>query len=206
MEKTKLKNALLFLYVGFFLISASLVMLQILYIRTLSVAMGLRFEFIIIPLVILGIGLGGILVFFLLNNIKSLNRVNSHLIISSLIYVVSIPIPFLLIKNVNDSSIFLFFISGFFTYFLGGIVTSLLFRYYVKKISKLYFLSLLGSAFGALGIIVSLEFFGMPKSISFLIILSSFSILFYALRARSSKKLIALRVNHMTISSWSIVI
>ena len=201
MEKTKLKNALFFLYIGFFFISASLVMLQVLYTRTLSVAMGFGLEFIVISLAILGFGLGGILVFFLLNNLKSLGRVNSYLITSSLIYVIFIPIPFLLVKNANSSSIFLFLIAGFFSYFLGGVIASLLFRYYVKKISKLYFLSLLGSAFGALGIIVLLELFGTSKSIVFLIILSSFSILFYVLQARPSKKLILSAITLMFVIS-----
>lgn len=187
MERIRIKN--LFLYIGFFIIAASLVMLQILYARASSIAFGFGFEFLIISLVILGIGLGGILVFFLLNNLKSLGHVNSYIVIASLVYVVSIPAPFLLIEAGNNSSIFLFLLAGFLTYFFGGIIASLLFRYYSKKISKLYFLSLSGSAFGALGTIALLEFFSMPKTIVFLLVLSSFSVLFYMLQAGPGKKL-----------------
>ena len=172
MERNKIKNTSPFLYIGFFLIAASLVMLQILYTRTLSIAIGFGFEFIIISLVILGIGLGGILVFLLLNNLKSSSYVNFYIFIASLVYVVSMPMPFFMVTDGNNPSLFLFFILGFFTYFLGGVITSLVFRYHVRKISKLYFLSLFGAAFGALGALLLLELFGTPKSIIFLIVFS----------------------------------
>ena len=184
------KIRLHFLYIAFLLTAASLVMLQILYIRASSIAFGFGFEFIFLSLVILGMGLGGIFVFFLLNNIQSSKYVSSSIIIASLVYVVSIPIPFLLVKPENNLYTFLFILAGFLSFFLGGIIASLLFRYYARKISKLYFVSLLGSALGALGIVILLELFSMPKIIISLLIFSSFSILFYALYAKPSKKLI----------------
>jgi len=190
MGKSRIKGTSFFLYIGFFIIAASLLMLQILYSRALSVAFGFGFEFIIVSLVILGIGIGGILVFFLFNNLKSSNQVNSLLIITSLIYGISIPVSFLVLKPGNNFSVFLFLIVGFLTYVLAGIIASVLFRYYARKISKLYFLSLLGSALGTLGAVVFLELFSMPINIILLVIFSSFSILLFTFYARPGKKLL----------------
>ena len=179
----------LFLYAGFLIIATSLLMLQILYSRTLSIAFGFGFEFLVVSLVILGLGLGAIFVFFLLNNFPSPAHASFPLLAASLFYWASIPIPFLLLNSQSTFSLFLFFAAGFATYFLGGVIASLLFRYHSSRISKLYFLSLLGAALGVAGAVGLLELFLMPVRIILIIVLCSLPVILFALHAGLKKNL-----------------
>lgn len=190
MDKNRVEK-LSFLYVGFFLTSSSLLVLQILHAEVLQIVVGVTLEFLIISLAILGMGLGGIFVFLKLNNLKTPESIRNRILLLSVLYAVLMPLPFLVFGPANSASVIpslvLFFLVVFTSYFLAGTIISIAFRYYSEKISKLYFLSLMGSAFGAIGVMILLEFFGMPKTIILVLLLASLSVLFYAMQARINK-------------------
>ncbi len=161
-------------------------MIEIISTRVSKVAFGYNFQFIILSLALAGIGVGGVLIFFLWKKIFS-KKTENILAFLFIIFSLSTIFPFLIIHYANiysNAAIkLLFFFSSFFTYLLGGMAISLIFGYYSKKIPLLYSITFIGSAFGSLGVILILENFGTSASILFnflLVLFASLSCFVYA--------------------------
>src|SRR3989338_7694084 len=124
------KNSLL--YAGLFIVSASLLMFEIVTTRATKIAFGHNFQFVILSLAILGIGIGGMAVYFFLNKLMG-KKVMSALMISAILFTGLILLPFLIIhySNVYPGPLIkiLFFIFSFLFYLVSGIYISLIFRY-----------------------------------------------------------------------------
>jgi len=200
-----------FLYLGLFIISVSLLGIELLFTRVAKVSFGEGSQFIVISLAILGIGVGAMVVYFFLNCKKYKYKRNTNLIvniifISSLIYLFLIFLPFLVINNLvidfeaansfakNTMHIvkFLFFFASFLLYLVWGICVSLIFSHYSKSVSLVYFSNLTGSAFGGLIAIISMNIFGVPKTLYIIYFFSFIAVILFGFYANLKRKYLIL--------------
>ena len=212
-----MKNGrILFLLLTLFLISSSLLMLQILLTRYSRIAYGLDFRFLIISGAISGIGLGGLIVYFFFNK-NDIKKIEKIFLSALILYSLFILLPFFILHNSKifqsdviptsvsarttihaaDSITVLFFISIFLTFLFGGILISFLFRYYApyirdNKIPLFYFMSLAGSAFGAFFAVLSLELYGVLNTLLLTFLFSVSSVILYGFYSSLNKKYILL--------------
>ncbi len=180
---------LIYSYLIVFFISVSVLMFEILSTRIAKISFGYNFQFIILSLAVLGIGLGGVFVFYFFSYLKK-NRI-IKLIIISILYLFFLIFSFLInnyfyILNIFFTKI-VFFLFILITYFLSGIILSVLFTFFKEKSSILYFFSMIGSAFGSFLIIFFLNHFGNEITIIILIIISSSIILFFMMENNVKK-------------------
>lgn len=202
MDKLKKTNNWAFLYSGLFLISVSLLGVELLLTRVAKVSFGQGFQFILISLAILGIGIGAMIVYFFINSKKYRERCSEKFITraifaSSLLYSILIFLPFFVVNNfvidfeasytygVNEAYAlkFFFFLTAFVLYTMWGVCVSLILSYYSKFISSLYFSNLLGSAVGGFAAIFLMNFLGIPKTIFIIYILSFAASIFFCIYA-----------------------
>jgi hypothetical protein len=165
-------------------------MFEVLSTRSSKVAFGYDFQFIILSLAILGIGIGGMFVYFRFNNLSS-EKVPQILTYTAIVYAVLIVLPFLLIplKNSYGESIAKgsFFLFSFMFYFAGGAYISMVFRYYPERISRLYFFTMLGSGIGSVGVLLLLKVIGTEKTVAAIFLIAA-SLVVINIASRSSGK------------------
>ena len=149
---------------GIGVLSASLLMLEILATRVSKIIFGYDFQFIILSLAIAGIGIGGILTYGIFSFEKGKQKLSNRLGGVVFLYVSILILPFLIASNKALLGLFLtkilFFLSLFFAYILCGIVISFLFTIHKKQISKLYFFDMVGAALGSLLVVFLLDAWG----------------------------------------------
>src|SRR3989344_7944322 len=103
MKISKQKNLDIYIAgLAVFLLSASLLMLEILFTRVSKVSFGNDFKFILLSFAILGIGAGGMLVYFLLNTRLFRNNFSKILQSSMISYSLLLLIPFLILHYFTD--------------------------------------------------------------------------------------------------------
>lgn len=141
-------------------------MAQVLFLRFSRPAFTLDLQFIVVSSAILGIGLGSLIVYFLVNN-RNGQLLAKHFTLASFFYSVLSLLPFLILHFTNFYPRFLvavpFFISELAVYTLGGFLVALTFRYYsgTKTIYLVYFVNLAGSGLGAFAAIFLLDSIGI---------------------------------------------
>ena len=154
-------------YAGLFLVSTALLMVEILSTRIAKISFGPGFHFLILSSAILGIGLGGIIVFCFYNSVKKLFF--EKLSLFSFIYSLSMFLPFGVSSFKDSPSIsserILFAATLFAVFILAGIIIAFIFRYFREKISILYFLNMSGAAVGSFLIIILMNAFGNEMAI-----------------------------------------
>ncbi|MFH0868433.1 MAG: hypothetical protein V1831_03910, partial [Candidatus Woesearchaeota archaeon] len=152
----------------------SLLMFEIITTRATKIAFGNNFQFIILSLAILGIGIGGMIVYFFFNKLTQ-QKVAAAFLRSVIVYAVLILLPFLVlpyrIMYAESFVKILFFILAFLFYIASGVYISLVFRYYPKNVSKLYFITLTGSAAGAIGALALFNAVGTETTIAFMFLI-----------------------------------
>jgi spermidine synthase len=181
------------LYVSLFIISMSLLMFEIATTRATKIAFGNNFQFIILSLAILGIGIGGMIVYFFFNKLTQ-QKVAAAFLMSVITYAVLILLPFLVLPyRMMYAESFIkifFFVLAFLFYITAGIYISLVFRYYSENVSKLYFITLVGSAVGAIATLVFLNLAGTETTIAIMFLIGASAIVSQVAYNGRGKKII----------------
>lgn len=189
------KTKVIFIGCSLFLLSISLLMLEIVFTRVSKVSFGNDFQFILISSAILGIGLGGILVYFFYDLIISRNNYNKLLKILVAIYSFLLLLPFLVLHyliNYQFKAQILFFSLTLLVYIVWGACVSIIFTVYSRKAPFMYFSSMLGSGLGAFLVIFFLDIFGVGKTVIAIFIISLLSLIFVFYQKDNVKNLIFL--------------
>ncbi len=172
-----------------FFITFSTVVFEILYTRVFSVIYLSSFAFLMISLALFGYGLSGFFTSFSKiskdkNGLKYLEYfVLGYALLLPLIFKITLiakidfthlfnPITNLLLLMVNFGVLIV-------PFFAAGVSLVLIFSVYSDEIGKLYFIDLVGAAFGGIAIIPLITWFGPPRSI--LILSLILSILWFSL-------------------------
>ena len=189
------KIDIFFLYLATFVISSSLLMVEIVSTRVSKIALGYDFQFVILSFALVGIGLGAIVVYFKWEKIS--RDLGKNLARFSLLYTALLLLPFLIIHYANFYPTFLitvsFFLSSFLVYTVAGIILASIFREHSKDISVIYAIIFIGSAFGALASILLLQAFGTQVSILLILMFSTLAILAFSYSlSRSPLKMLSL--------------
>ncbi|MBI2592744.1 MAG: hypothetical protein HYW37_01095 [Candidatus Colwellbacteria bacterium] len=169
------KNKFTLLLGSLFFTSATILASQVLLARESRVAFGFGLEFIIFSFAIAGVGLGGLIVYF-----KSLKRdaaeTGRYLTKLFPFFTILSLVPFVALHFLHaptDSSLvnflgLFFFLSSLAFYTVGGILIATILKYHAERVSLLYFLDLLGGAFGALIVIYLMDSYGTTGTALFI--------------------------------------
>ncbi len=182
--------------VGIFLLSFSVLAFEITITRILSVILYYHLAFMVISLAMLGLGAGGIYVYFSSKLkekadffISFFALLSSISIIFSLILTLSLPLkPFISIKTFFDLW-FLYFLFAS-PFFFAGLSLSLIFFQLSKKIGKVYFFDLIGAGIGALLIVPLLYILDAPTLVILIAFLAALSSFFFSLNCKKRFKII----------------
>ncbi len=156
------------IYISLFIISASILALQILQTRIFSFTLWHHLAYMVITVALMGMGAAGS---YLAVRKKRAEEPEKRLTVSLLLFSVStffslaivtrIPLDtFMADKVLQLGYIFLYYMALIFPYFFAGIVISLTFVYYKRSINLIYLTNLIGSAIGGVLIIPVMERLG----------------------------------------------
>ncbi len=183
--------------IGIFLLSFSVVAFETTITRILSVTLYYHLAFMVISLAMLGLGAGGVYIYFS-TKIKEkadffialFALLSSISIIISLVLILSFPFkPFVSIKTFFDFW-FLYLLFAF-PFFFAGLSFSLIFFKLSKQISKVYFFDLIGGGVGALLVVPLLYVLDAPTIIIFIAFLTALSSFLFSLNCQKSFKIIS---------------
>jgi len=160
-------------YTGIFLVSASVLMLEILLTRIYSVTLFYHFAFMAISVAIFGGALSGVVVYLLPRLFKAA-RARIHLSIAALLLALTsvagvvIQLHFKIAEKYSPLSTRLLIISYLISavpFFFGGLAITLGLTHFAGKVSRIYFSDLLGAGFGCLMILAVLNLFDAPSAV-----------------------------------------
>ena len=184
--------------IGIFLLSFSVLAFEITITRILSVILYYHLAFMVISLAMLGLGAGGVYIYFS-NKIKEradffitfFTLLSSISIIISLVLILSFPFkPFVSVKTFFDFwFLYLLFALPF---FFAGLSFSLIFFKLSKQIGKVYFFDLIGGGIGALLIVPLLYVLDAPTIVIFIALSTALSSLFFSLSCQKRFKIISI--------------
>ena len=172
---------------GVFLTSFSLLAFEITLIRLLSVMLSYHYVFLAVSLALLGLGVGGIFVYFFRPHIPSGHSRFSSLALFASLFSLTIPFSVMLIiqigyiDNIRDNILpycFLLFIPFFF----AGMLLAEVFRMFPAISAWIYGADLVGAAGGSLGVVLTLDILGGISASFFLGVLASVAALLFAVR------------------------
>ncbi|KTD18889.1 spermine/spermidine synthase domain-containing protein [Legionella jordanis] len=156
--------------IGVFLISFSILVLEITLTKILSVTLWYHFSFLVISIAMFGFGFGGLLVYSLKRHFQTFHSENLTLLCLSL--AVSIPVNlYVTVKYQFPTSInLLSLVRGGLAYLLfsapfvlSSMILSMIFLEFKKKSSLVYGYDLLGASLGCIASIYLLTVFPAPK-------------------------------------------
>lgn len=148
------------LFAGVFLLSLAILSFEILVSRITSVIFIHNYAFMVVSLAILGLGCGGIFVFYRWRRGEPDEPYREFSFYSSL-FATSVSLFIILITATDFfTNRLLYFLVLFIPFFLAGVVLSLAFRSFAQESFKLYASDLLGAASGSLLSIWILNTFG----------------------------------------------
>ena len=168
------------LFAGIFLISLSIIMLELTLTRIFSVTMWYHFAFMSISIALFGIGVSGIYVYILPKKFPK-EKVEQQLSMFALLFSISIEASFIIhlgipfIPRVSlpaAVSLGLIYTTITIPFFFGGLCISLALTQFSGHVSKLYFSDLAGAGVGCMLLIPILSIFSAPNTI---IIISIFA-------------------------------
>ncbi|MFH1462464.1 MAG: hypothetical protein ABIG08_02135 [bacterium] len=183
--------------IGIFLLSFSVLAFEITITRILSVILYYHLAFMVISLAMLGLGAGGVYIYF---SAKIKERANFFItlftllssvsIIVSLILILSFPFkPFVSIKTFFDFW-FLYLIFAL-PFFFAGLSFSLIFFKLSKQIGKVYFFDLVGGGMGALLAVPLLYVLDAPTIVILIALSAALSSFFFSLNCQNRFKIIS---------------
>jgi Spermine/spermidine synthase domain len=160
------------IYLGIFLISASVLMLELILTRIFSVKLYYHYAFMVISLALLGSGASGVYVYLFPESFRP-ERLERQLFWASWLFAVSIPLALSLILQLDFqldftlrqlSRVFLLYAIPAIPFFLGGFCISLAMTHLSANVSRLYGFDLAGAACGCLLVIPLLNYLGGPQA------------------------------------------
>ncbi len=159
------RGAVRLLLEGIFLISFSLLALEVTFTRLLSVMLLYHFVFAVVSLALLGLGAGGIFVHFCRRGVPEGDRRFTILARYAGLIAVSIPLTVLAMVGLGyveavQGNILAYGLLLFIPFFLTGMLFAEAFRMFPGISSWLYGADLVGAALGSLGIILLLDVLG----------------------------------------------
>ena len=178
---------------GVFLLSQSLLMLEVVLTRVFSVLVFYHFAVLSISLALFGSAVGGIMV-YLLPQVFRRERLGSMLTITSLAYAVSVLVSFMLLLGIpihahvsfaGFMNLTVVYLDLAFPFFFGGLTLALVVTHLSSNVSKVYFADLVGAASGCLLALAALEWLGGPGAVIAVAILGSLASLVFGWDARS---------------------
>lgn len=183
--------------IGIFLLSFSVLAFEITITRILSVILYYHLAFMVISLAMLGLGAGGVYIYFS-TKIKEradffitlFTLLSSISVIVSLVLILSFPFkPFVSIKTFFDFW-FLYLLFAF-PLFFAGLSFSLIFFKLSKQIGKVYFFDLVGGGIGALLVVPLLYVLDAPTIVIFIAFSTALSSFFFSLSCQNRFKIIS---------------
>jgi predicted membrane-bound spermidine synthase len=174
------------LLAGVFLTSFSLLAFEITLARLLSVLLLYHFVFAVVSLALLGLGVGGIFVYFFRPQVPAGdNRFGSLALLASLISL-AIPVSVILmiqigyLDSVNNILVYGFLL--FIPFFLAGVFLAEVFRMFPELSARIYGADLVGAAIGSLGVILLLNVLGGVNTSFLLGAIAAIAALLFTLR------------------------
>ncbi len=181
------RGTLWLLLVGIFLTSFSLLAFEITLIRLLSVLLLYHFVFAVVSLALLGLGVGGIFVYFFRPQIPGGDNRFGFLALFASLISLSIPLSIILmvqigyIGAIRDNILFYCFLL-FIPFFFAGVLLAEVFRMFPAISARIYGADLVGAAIGSLGVILVLDVLGGINTCFLLGVVASVAALLFALK------------------------
>lgn len=162
------------------LISISLFMYEVIISRLFSVLLSYHYVYFIISIAILGMGLGSMIEYKLIQNeenIAASKNIGRLIILLSIIIIIS----FALIYLLPYMSMSIYILISILPYIIGGRIFTKVFTMYGKDSNKIYFADLIGAGFAAILSIILLYRSGfiITVHVLFIMLLLTISIWFY---------------------------
>jgi predicted membrane-bound spermidine synthase len=161
------------LYLGIFLISLSVLMLELTLTRIFSVVMYYHFAFMAISLALFGSGVSGLYV-YLFPKKFSAARVSGQLALSALAFALAMLAALFVVANQpiglsfskgNLLRLGWIYVAASVPFFFAGLCLSLALTHYTQHISNVYFSDLAGASAGCLLVLPFLNWFGGPVTV-----------------------------------------
>lgn len=157
---------------GIFLVALSILVLQVALTRLLSVVLWYHFAFVAISLAMLGLAVGGILLYLfpaLLARTPALLpwlcRLSAASSVGALLYLVTHHLGTAPPSGVFDPEIAVFYLVALLPFLTSGLLISAVLSHYSRQINSMYFFDLVGAALGCVLVIVLLDQIGAPSTI-----------------------------------------
>ncbi|MDD5342453.1 MAG: hypothetical protein PHI73_03920 [Patescibacteria group bacterium] len=182
------------IYFGVFLTGASILMLEVVLTRILSVIVLYHFAFLVVSLALLSLGASGI-VLHLFPRFFPREKIFTRLSQSALIYSLSITVFIVLVSLGDLENPYLVLGLCLIPFFFGGLVLSLALSSFSEHISRLYFADLLGSGVGCLAVIGLMNILPAPSVVFIISVLSAGAAWFF----RSSEPIPASRCGRLAL-------
>jgi len=181
------------LFIGIFFISFSLLALEIILTRILSVLLSHHYVFVVVSVALLGLGVGSVFVYFFRSKIPASHKRFGTLSFFASLFSVSIPFTVIILTRISSietihSKIFIHALLLFIPFFLAGMLLAEVFRIFPSQSAKLYGADLIGCAAGTLAVIPVLNRFGGLNSSFFIGLISSVGALLFAIAAIKKRK------------------
>ncbi|MEN6560478.1 MAG: hypothetical protein ABFD52_06875 [Acidobacteriota bacterium] len=178
--------------VGLFLVSFSLLSLEIVFTRVLSVLLSYHYVFLAVSLALMGLGLGGLWAHFARPRTAGQDGGPRSLSLHASLYAFCVAAAPLLIifvsrqERIRDN-VLIFSLILFLPFLLAGRVLAEVFRAFSAMSARLYGADLAGAAAAAVGAVLTLNAFGGMTAIFFLAVIASVAALLFALAGRDGK-------------------
>ena len=162
-KQTKRRPGIL-VFLSVFVISASILMLEIGLTRFFSVMFDSHYAFLVISLGVLGLGVGGMYVYIRYTKSKGPNRELTLQMLakySGLMALSTSVMTILLVELSIFHNIFFASLLAFFPFLFGGMFFAAAFRLFPQKSTTIYAFDLIGASLGAFLIIIALKIGGI---------------------------------------------
>ena len=178
---------------GVFLVSYSLLSLEIGFTRIFSVLLSYHFVFLAVSLALMGLGLGGIVIHFTRSRRPDRDKSLKFLSFQASLFALFIAVSPLLMIPISQSertrdNILIFGLVLFLPFLVAGMILAEAFRVSSAASARLYGADLAGAAVSAVGAVLTLNALGVMTAIVFLAVLASTAALLFALADRGKKR------------------
>jgi hypothetical protein len=147
-----LSPLLVFFMTILFMVSLSVLLLELTLTRLFSIILWYDYAFMVISIAFFGLGIGSLVVHILKGKLKKAT-LPSRVLQSTIAFAISLPITLLVIGQLipsDPSFIYFFYLSSSIPFFFAGLSVAMIYLSMPKEITKLYFLDLLGAGAAAL--------------------------------------------------------
>ena len=141
-----------FLMTILFMVSLSVLLLELTLTRLFSIILWYDYAFMVISIAFFGLGIGSLLVHILKGKLNEVN-LPSRVLQSTMGFAISLPIVLLVMGQLipsNPSFIYVFYLSSSIPFFFAGLSVAMIYLSMPKEITRLYFIDLLGAGAAAL--------------------------------------------------------